>query len=351
MNNKNLYEILGISKNASGDDIKKAYRKLAVKYHPDKQAGKSDKEKKEAEEKFKDVSAAYAILSDPQKKARYDQFGVIDEDMMNGTGFDFSSMFDDIFANMFGSHRQRSSYRDPGRQKGTTIRLQIPVSIQEIFNGKIDRNIEYKIEVRCSKCHGAGGEGKHSCPHCKGTGMITETQYTAFGIMQNSHPCNYCHGSGEVIDKKCPNCNGTGVEQKTMSIHLNTSNIHNGQNIMFNGKGYESKYADAPNGDLIVELIYQYDASKYVIQNNTIYEKIDVPYYDCILGSQINHTLPNGEKLKINIPQYSSDGSRISSPKTFNGLNLIFIISVKLPSYINESERKLLTNIKNENEK
>ena len=352
--NKDLYEILGVSKNASDGEIKKAFRKLSLKYHPDRQGGKSDKEKAEAEEKMKEISAAWAILSDPEKKRQYDTFGTYDENMFNG-GFDFSSMFEHMgdifggFGDIFGRGRQRHDYRDPGRQKGQSLRLQVAVSIEEILNGKINRDIEYPIEVRCSKCHGDGGAGKKTCSHCHGTGMITDTQRSPFGIIQQSRPCSYCKGTGESFDRICDKCNGTGFEKKNVSIHLDVNNPKNGQTLMFNGKGYESKYKDAPTGDLIVELIYSFDNKNYAIQGNAIYEKIEVPYYDCILGTTIKHKLANGEIVDVNIPKYSTDGNQIRLSKYYSGMPYICIISVKMPTYIRESERKLLEQIKSEN--
>ena len=349
--NKDLYAILGVDKNASEDEIKKAFRKLSLKYHPDRQGGKSDKEKQEAEEKMKEISAAWTILSDPDKKRQYDMYGTYDENMFNG-GFDFGDIFKDfgdIFGGMFGRGRQRHDFRDPGRQKGQSIRVQIPVSIEEILNGKINRDIEYPIEVRCPKCHGDGGSGKKSCPHCHGTGMITTTQTSPFGYVQQSHPCQHCHGTGESFEKICSHCNGTGFVKKNVSVHLTTSDIGHGKNIMFNGNGYESKYKDAPNGDLIIEQVYTFDNSLYAIQGNTIYEKIEVPYYDCILGATIKHKLANNETVDINIPKYSTDGNQIKLNKYFNGMNYIFIISVKLPTYINAKETELLEQIKKEN--
>lgn len=349
---KDLYAILGLQKGASDADIKKAFRNLSLKYHPDRQGGKTDKEKAEAEEKFKEISGAWSILSDPNKKRQYDQFGTIDENAFNGGfNFNFENVFEDlgdIFGNIFGN-RQRRQYKDPGRQKGSSVKIQIPVSIEEILNGKIDRDIEYDIDVRCPKCHGEGGSNKKSCPHCNGTGMVTETQKSPFGYFQNSHPCQYCKGTGEIFDNICNTCHGTGFVKKKQTVHVYTTNIQNGQTLMFNGKGYQSKYSSAPDGDLIVELVFQYDMNKFAIQGNTIYEKIEVPYYDCILGSTINHKYVNGVTGEIQIPQYSNDGNHIRSNKRFNNMNYEFIISVKMPKYIKESERKLLNEIKKEN--
>ena len=348
--NKDLYEILGINRNASDDEIKKAFRKLSLKYHPDRQGGKSDAEKKQAEEKFKEISGAYAILSDHEKKHQYDTFGTIDDNAFNG-GFDFSSMFegmDDIFGNIFGRNR-RSSRQNSEYQKGASIQLQVPVSIEEILNGKIDRDVEYDIDARCTECHGDGGKGKKTCSHCNGTGMITETQRYGFSVMQSTHPCPYCHGNGITFEKLCSSCHGTGFIKKSQKIRLQTSSIQNGAQIMFNGKGKKKKNEGMPNGDLLIELRYSVDTSKYAIQGNTIYEKINVPYYDCILGGTIKHKFANGISDNITIPAYSSEGSQVQYRKRFGNMNYIFIISVKMPTYIRSSEKKLLEQIKKEN--
>lgn len=359
--NKDLYEILGLSKNASDNDIKKAYKKLALKYHPDRQGNKSDKEKKEAEEKFKEISWAYSILSDPEKKQRYDQFGITDDQTQMGGGFDpsdifkrfmggFGSMFEnddnDPFASFFGRGRRESQNRGP--QQGQSIRMQIPVSIDEICNG-IHRDIEYNIQAKCSKCNGTGGEGVENCPHCHGTGMITEVQRTGFGIIQNSHPCQYCGGTGKTIKHKCNKCNGTGLETKPVKIRVDIpAGFDNGYQQMFYGKGYESKDG-GKNGDLLLEFIYQYDTSKYSVQGNNIYEIIEIPYYDCILGSDKEVTLPNNDKIKIKIPSYSKDNTLIQTNKRFGRMGYIYVVKVKMPTYIRDKEKELLEKIKKEN--
>lgn len=360
--NKDLYSILGLSKDASDSDIKRSYRKLALKYHPDRQGDKSDKEKKEAEEKFKDISFAYSILSDPQKKQKYDQFGITDDQQIGGDGFDpsdifnsfmggFGSMFngDDPFSAFFGGsgNKQRRQRRQP--QNGQSIRMQVPVSIDEILTG-VNRDIKYDIKVRCSKCHGAGGEGVETCPHCKGTGMITETSRHGFSIIQNSHPCQYCGGTGEVIKNKCSECSGTGFKTKEVSLRINCGGgFENHHKMMFTGKGYEAKDPSNKNGDLLIELVYDIDTSKFNISDNNIYELVDIPYYDCILGNKLNHTLPNGEKIDINIPPYTQDKNIISISKKFGKMNYSIVVNVKLPTYVRKSEIELLEKIRNEN--
>lgn len=360
--NKDLYEILGVSRDASENDIKRAYKKLALKYHPDRQGGKSESEKKAAEEKFKEVAFAYSILSDSEKKQRYDQFGITDDQQSMSGGFDpseifkhfmggFGSMFDDddSMFNSFFSRGKRTS--QPRIQKGQSIKMQIKVSIEDILKG-INKDIEYDIQARCNKCNGLGGEGVEICSHCHGTGMITETQRTGWGIMQNSHPCQYCNGTGKTIKKKCTKCNGTGFINKTVSVHVNIpAGFENGYQQLFKEKGYESKDKNGPNGDLLLEFVYVFDQSKYIFKHNAIYEKIEVPYYDCIIGNTINTILPNGDKITVNIPEYSDNGTTINTGKKYGYISYYYIISVKMPKYIKKDEKELLKQLQKINKK
>ena len=362
MEHKDLYEILELDKNATDKQIKANYKRLALKYHPDRQGGKSESEKKAAEEKFKEIGFAYSILSDPEKKQRYDQFGITDDQQQMGGGFDpseifkhfmggFGSMFgddddNDPFGSFFGRGRRQQQPRGP--QKGQSIRMQIGVGIEEICNG-VHRDIEYDIKAKCSKCGGKGGEGVETCPHCHGTGMITETQRHGFSIIQNSHPCQYCGGTGQTIKSKCKNCNGTGFEIKTVKVKVDIpGGFDNGYQMMFNSKGYESKDG-GPTGDLLLDFIYQYDTTKYSIQGNTIYEIIEIPYYNCILGCEKEVTLPTNEKIKIKVPEYSKDNTLVMTNKRFGKMNYCYVVRVKMPTYIRDKEKDLLKQIQKEN--
>lgn len=362
---KDLYNILGVSRSASEDEIKKAFRKLSLKYHPDRQKDKSDAEKKEAEEKFKEISQAYSVLSDKDKKQQYDTLGTIDgESQMGGGGFDpfagFSSAFShfggmgsSMFDDFFGNSRGRSQRQQ--KEPGTSIRLDVNVTIDEIVNGKVDREIEYQIQSRCPHCNGKGGSDVTICPDCNGTGMVTTTQRTAFGMVQNTHPCTKCHGTGQIIKNKCPHCNGTGFISKKQKVHIKLDKIRHGQKMMYKGMGYESKYPDMPTGDLQIMLKYNYDTSKYAVTDNEIYEKVVLPYYDCILGCTYEHTLPNGEKRTVTIPECTQEGTAItimgnrfssSRPAMFNGYEYKLIINIAMPKKINAEEKELLNKIK-----
>lgn len=352
---KDYYKILGVNKNASEDDIKKAYRKGAVKWHPDKWSDKSESEKKNAEQKFKELSEANEVLSNPEKRKLYDQFGADWENVANqGGGFDPFSGMSDFFNNGFGGFdsffggRQR---RQNTPQPGQSIQIPFEIGINEIFNG-IKQEFTFTVKGRCTKCHGTGGDSE-VCSHCNGTGMITQTQRTAFGIIQNSHPCPYCHGSGKIIKNKCYDCNGTGLKdiQRKIKIELNKF-TPNGYTINYPNMGYESKDPNGRNGDVIVIVQYKYDTSKYAIKGNTIYEHINIPYYDCILGTTKKVKLPNNTEEEITIKPYSNEGDQIIlSGKGINGNNYIFIIGVEMPKRqllkgISDKEKKLLKEIK-----
>lgn len=351
---KDYYKILGVNKNASEDDIKKAYRKGAVKWHPDKWSDKSESEKKNAEQKFKELSEANEVLSNPEKRKLYDQFGDDWDKVNQGGGFDPFSGMSDFFNNGFGGFdsffggRQR---RQNTPQPGQSIQIPFEIGINEIFNG-IKQEFTFTVKGRCTKCHGTGGDSE-VCSHCNGTGMITQTQRTAFGIIQNSHPCPYCHGSGKIIKNKCYDCNGTGLKdiQRKIKIELNKF-TPNGYTISYPNMGYESKDPNGKNGDVIVIVQYKYDTSKYAINGNTIYEHINIPYYDCILGTTKKVKLPNNTEEEITIKPYSNEGDQIIlSGKGINGNNYIFIIGVEMPKRqllkgISDKEKKLLKEIK-----
>ena len=359
MNNKNLYDILGVSKTASEDEIKKAYKKLAIKYHPDRQGGKSDKEKQEAEDKFKEIGAAYAILSDPQKRQRYDAYGTVDEDMMSGTGFDLGDLFKHMmggfggFESFFGNH---GGFRQEYPEQAKSIQVNIPLSIEQIFTG-YSHEIEYDVDYRCTECHGSGGTGIELCPHCHGTGMITKTQQSGFGIIQHQSPCPYCSGKGKIIKNKCSKCNGTGIIRGKKKCKIEFSpGVNNGDYKVYYGYGNEGKDSRTQNGNLIAVPVYNFDETKYKITDRGIYELIDVPYYTCILGGEIKRKLPNGKEVTVKVPEYSKDGTQVvlkgeglKISGSYSNGNYIFIIKPKMPTYIKTEEKELLNKIKDFN--
>ena len=355
MASKDYYGILGISKNASENDIKSAYKKAALKWHPDRHANESEDKKKEAEEKFKEIAEAYAVLSDPDKKRKYDTYGTVDDapDFSGGfsgfPGFNFGGMgdidADDIF-NIFRGRGSRGS-RAERHEPGATINMQLGVTLEEIYNGAT-KEVEYNIETRCGHCGGQGGHGLKTCPHCHGSGMITETRSNGWSTMQTSRPCPYCHGKGTTVDEVCKECGGTGIKKQHKTVKVTIpKGVQEGQHIKIDNAGYESKDPKGVNGDLIVTFVYQFDQTKYRINGSTLYELVDIPYYDVILGCEKEVVLPNKEKIKVKIPKCSSDGKQITiHDKGLNHGNYILVINVTYPTAVTSKEEKLLEDIK-----
>ncbi len=358
---KDYYKILGVDKNATDEQIKKAYRKAAVKWHPDRWTDKSESERKNAEEKFKEAAEANEVLSDPDKRAKYDRYGENWEQMGGGFGpGGFNMDIGDIIRKMHGGHNPFSDFFGEGFNSGQhsngpipgqTVQMRYEIGINEIFNG-LSKEIKVNVKGRCKECNGTGGSAE-VCEHCHGTGYIQNTQYTAFGMISNSGPCPYCHGSGRIIKKKCHKCQGTGKVDIERKIKLNIQPfIRNGSTLKYTGMGYESNDKNGVNGDLIIQVIYNIDTSKYNISGNTVYENIKVPYYDCILGTTIKHTLPNNKKVDVVVKPLTTDGDNIILNKEgLNGGNYIFVVTPELPkrsisTKLSDKEKKLLEQIK-----
>ena len=352
---KDLYEILGVKKGASEEEIKSSYKKQALRWHPDRHANESEEKKKEAEEKFKEIAEAYAVLSDPKKKEMYDTYGTVDGNPGMGGGFPhgfpggfpFGGMDmdgDDIF-NIFRGRggRQRRESHEPG----ATINFQMGITIEEVYNGGT-RDIEYDIETRCGHCGGQGGHGLKTCPYCHGSGMITETRQNGWMTSSTMHPCPHCHGKGTIVEEVCKECGGTGVKKQHKTVKVTIPRgVQEGQQIKIDNAGYESRDPKGENGDLIVTFVYQFDQNKYRINGNTVYELVDIPYYDVILGTEKEITLPNKEKIKVKIPKCSKDGQQVTvHNKGINYGNYVLVINVSYPSAVTSKEEKALEEIR-----
>lgn len=346
----NYYDILGVSKNATDAEIKKAYRKAAVKWHPDRWSNKSKEEQKKAEEMFKQVAEANEVLSDPDKRSRYNRFGD-NWDKVNTGGF--SSSFDadgmdlgSFFRNMHHGFSGFGNFTQQGPEPGATIKARIYVDINDIFNGNT-RELDVKVEVRCKDCHGSGGD-KETCPHCHGTGyMRTRQQFGPNQFVETTRPCEHCGGIGYTFKKKCHTCKGEGVTYTTKRVTVNIpAGVRNSQTIKFAGMGYESKDPKGQTGDLIVECIYNIDNTKYAYDGYNLYENLSVPYYDCIIGTTKKVKLPNGKEYDITIKPHSQNGDKITLyNKGINGGNYVFYINNELPTNISKEEEQLLKEI------
>ncbi len=303
---RDYYEVLGVSKNATDDELKKAYRKKAIQYHPDKNPGD-----KEAEEHFKEVAEAYDVLSDPEKRSRYDQFGHAGLGGAAGGGFSGGGMsMEDIFSrfgDLFGGFGGFGGFSDMGGgsrrrvRRGSDLRVRVKLSLADISKG-VEKKVKVKKQVVCSKCRGDGTEeanGKTTCQTCHGTGVVTRVSNTFLGAMQTQSTCPTCHGEGEIITKPCSKCKGEGVEigEEVISFHI-PAGVAEGMQMSVNGKGNAAPRGGV-NGDLIVVIAEEPDPNLIRNGNDLIYNLlISVPL--AIKGGSVEvPTIDGRAKIRI----------------------------------------------------
>ena len=297
---RDYYEVLGVSKNASDADIKKAFRTLAKKYHPDMHPGD-----KECEEKFKEAQEAYAVLSDAEKRKQYDQFGHAAFDGTGGAGaggFDFSGMdmgdiFGDIFGDFFGGGGSRRRAND-GPMKGANLRTSVRITFEEAVFG-CEKEIEMVLKDECATCHGTGarpGTSPETCGKCGGKGKVVFSQQSFFGTVQNVQTCPECNGSGKVVKEKCPDCRGTGYIARKRKIQVTIpAGIDNGQSVRIREKG-EPGINGGPRGDLLVEVV----VSRHPVfqrQDMNIYSTAPITFAQAALGGEIRINTVDGDVL------------------------------------------------------
>ncbi len=285
---RDYYEVLGLDKNADDAAIKKAYRGLAKQYHPDMNPGD-----KNAEKKFKEASEAYAILSDPEKKKQYDQFGhAAFEGGAGGfggfdfSGADFGDIFGDIFGDFFGGGSRRRGNNGP--MKGANLRTSVRITFEEAVFG-VEREIELTLKDDCHTCHGSGakpGTSAETCSKCGGKGQVVFTQQSFFGTVRNVQTCPDCHGTGKVIKEKCIDCGGTGYIASRRKIQVSIpAGIDNGQSVRIRDRG-EPGSNGGPRGDLLVEVVVGRHAI-FQRQDTNIYSSVPVSFAIAALGGDI----------------------------------------------------------------
>ena len=307
---RDYYEVLGVSKTADDAEIKKAFRQQAKKYHPDSHPGD-----KECEEKFKEAQEAYAVLSDPDKRRQYDQFGhAAFEGGAGGGGFDFSGMdmgdiFGDIFGDFFGGGSRRSSNNGP--QKGANIRLSVRISFEEAVFG-CTKELEFTYKETCSTCGGNGakqGTNPETCTKCGGKGKVVYSQQSLFGMVQNVQTCPECQGSGKVVKEKCTNCRGTGYVSKKIKKTIDIpAGIDNGQCVRIRDYGEPGKNG-GPRGDVLVEVIVGRNPA-FERQDMNIFSKASITFGIAALGGDIRINTVDGEVVYTVAPGTQS-GTRI----------------------------------------
>lgn len=350
---RDYYEVLGVDRNADDATIKKAYRALAKKYHPDMNPGD-----KEAEKKFKEASEAYAVLSDADKRRQYDQFGhaAFDGSAGGGAGgFDFSGMdmgdiFGDIFGDFFGGGRSRRANNGPMR--GANLRASVRITFEEAVFG-CEKEIEITLKDECAKCHGTGakpGTSPETCTKCGGKGKVMYTQQSLFGMVQNVQTCPECNGSGKVIKDKCPDCRGTGyiASRKRIKVSI-PAGIDNGQSVRIREKG-EPGVNGGPRGDLLVEVV----VSRHPIfqrQDMNIYSTAPISFAQAALGGEVRINTVDGDILYDVKPGTQTDtkirlkGKGVPSlrNKDVRGDHYVTLI-VQVPTGLNEAAKEALRN-------
>jgi molecular chaperone DnaJ len=343
MEELDYYEILQVSRSATTAEIKKAYRKLAVKYHPDKNPGD-----KEAEEKFKKINEAYGVLSDDEKRALYDKYGKEGLER-RGAGFNASSMEDimDMFNSIFGGggfgNFGSKREKDRNRRYAMDLEIELKLSFQEaVFGTKKDISIKYKVP--CEDCKGTGAENGEmkSCQTCGGQGQIVIRQ----GFMTFAQECPHCNGRGEVISKKCNKCKGKGYQEEKESISIEIpAGVDTGNRLRVPAKGNKDKYGR--RGDLYI-LFYVEEDEDFIRDGNDIYIEVPVFFTKCILGGKI--TIPSLEgELKIDLKPGTRDRERfvfknkgVRDVHTGERGDLIVQIKMNLPKKLNSEQKKLL---------
>ena len=351
-NKRDYYEVLGVSKDADADTIKKAYRSLAKKYHPDINKAA------DAPEKFKEVQEAYEILSDETKKNLYDRYGHAGVDPnassnMGGGfgGFNFND-FDvgDIFSSFFGGGKRT---RNTGPMQGEDKYLQMEISFLEAAFG-VKKVIALTVDERCASCQGTGaknGTELETCSSCRGTGSVRTQQRTMFGTFESTSTCPYCKGKGKVIKTKCDDCKGEGYIRKKVNVDVNVpAGINNGQQLRITGKG-EKGINGGPNGDLYVEIIVS--KHKYFQrQNNDVYVNVPISYVDAALGCKLEVPTIHGD-VKVDVPSGIQNGQKlrikgkgIKDLRSSNVGDEYIILDIKVPSKLSKEEKDLYQKLK-----
>ena len=369
-NKRDYYEVLGVSKTATDEELKKAYRKMAKKYHPDA----NPDNRKEAEEKFKEVSEAYEVLSDPQKRRMYDQFGADGPQDFGGgasgpgggyyqyttSGFDgFGDFGDlgDIFSSFFGGGSgfggRTRAQRSNGPRKGRDLRYTLDVTFEESYLG-VKKEITILRDEECPTCHGnkaKPGTKKTTCKACNGTGTVRQTVSTILGQMQTTRTCPECNGEGTIIEEKCPECRGKGTVRKTVKIQVTIpAGIDHGQTIVLKGEG-EAGVKGGPRGDLYIVVSVR-NHSVFKRQGNNVICEIPITFTQATLGANLEIPMVDGSKENYKIPEATQTGSKfVIRGKGFKAVNssitgdYIFVVTIQTPRKLTAEQRDLLTKL------
>ncbi len=351
---RDYYEVLGVQRNANADEIKKAYRKAAIKYHPDKNPGD-----KEAEEKFKEAAEAYDVLSNPDKRARYDQFGHAGMGGAAGGGFgggfggggfsmeDIFSQFGDIFGGHFGGFSSRGGGRRVNR--GSDIRVKVKLTLAEIANGTT-KKLKISKTIACDKCGGTGAKDSSSyttCSTCNGSGVVTRVENTFFGRMQTQGVCPTCGGEGKVITAKCDKCSGEGVVRGDEVVEIKIpAGVGEGMAVTVSGKGNAARHGGV-NGDLLV-MIEEERNPELVRDGNDLIHNLNLTVTTCILGGEVEvPTIDGRAKIKIAPGTHAGKvlrlrGKGLPDVNGYGRGDILIVVDITIPDSLTSEERQLV---------
>jgi|694.fasta_scaffold09278_13 molecular chaperone DnaJ len=343
---KDYYNVLGVDRNASEDEIKKAYRKMAMKFHPDK-----NPDNPEAESKFKEAAEAYDVLSTPDKKSNYDRFGSANGGGGNpfgGGGFnmeDIFSNFGDIFGNSF---NQRYGGGQKPQSRGSNLRIKVSLTIDEILKG-VSKKLKYKRQDKCGTCDGKGGTDVRNCIPCNGSGQRTVVQNTPFGQIRQATSCPDCGGSGQQVHNKCKDCKGDGTVFKEQTVDVDIpAGVSNGMQLSMPGFGNHVRNGQPGDLHIVIEELNDYSFKR---ENNNIIVEKTISVIDAIIGSNVKVKTPHGE-ISVTIEPGTEHGKviRMSGkgiPDIQYGLGDLYIkISIKIPKKIELDEKYTLEKLK-----
>lgn len=352
---RDYYEVLGVSKNAGAEEIKKAYRKKAIEFHPDKNPGN-----KEAEEKFKEAAEAYDVLSTPEKRRRYDQLGHAGLGAGAGGAYGFSmddifSNFGDIFGSAFGGSARFSGFGGFGGQAqepvtyGSDIRVRVKLSLKDLVHG-VDKKLKVKKMVACSACRGSGAKDKNSitsCSACHGTGQVTHVVNTIVGRMQTATACPKCHGAGKIITNPCPACAGNGITQHDEEISFRIPpGMYEGMQLKVNGKG-NAAHRGGRNGDLLV-VIEEEKNEDLIRDGDNLIHNLFISMPEAAMGASVEVPTVDG-KAKITIKPGTQPGAilRLSGKglpvvNRYGMGDLLVYVNVWVPKKLDREEKKIM---------
>ena len=365
MDSKGYYKLLGVSENASQEEIKKAFHKLSLKWHPDRWVSGTEEEQKKAEAEFKKISEAYNVLSDETKRQQYDSG-------MGEGGFNPGDAGFDPFAEMFRRAQQQGGFADffggfgggprrPAGHKGADVEAFVTISLKEAING-VKKEVTVKKKAECPDCHGTGSADgqEHVCPHCNGTGWERRIETRGNMQMMSQSPCRFCGGTGKVIDHPCKKCNGTGLVDADNKLTLEIpAGMRNNSGVVYGGMG-EKGTSSYPDGNLILHITVKEDIPGYFLSYDNdlnIYHEEKVDFVDALLGTKVKVKCPDGSDWEIKLRECTQPEERFTKAhggylhtdgyRTDKG-DYIVIVKYDVPTSLTKKQKELLKDFKNE---